>query len=139
MLFRSKEEINISQYGIISGYQEEREITIYFRAIDGRYPNYESVIPETSPIHAEIKISEMIASLTKAMVYSHPTTSQVNFNFSKKETIISSQDKDFAHSYCRPIHANYNHEPLEISFNGTFLQRLLKKASENNSDTTQLN
>ncbi len=66
------------------------------RLIDGRYPNYEAVIPVDNPNKLTISRSALLNSVRRVSIFSNKTTHQVRLKVAGSELQISAEDLDFA-------------------------------------------
>ncbi|MBO7467632.1 MAG: DNA polymerase III subunit beta [Bacteroidaceae bacterium] len=91
------------------------------RLIEGRYPNYNSVIPANNPYKATINRQALLSALRRVSVFSSASSSLVKLRLQNNEVHISAQDIDFASSAEEKIVCQYNGEPMSIGFKSTFL------------------
>lgn len=95
------------------------------RLIDGRYPNYEAVIPVDNPNKLTIKRTDFLGSVRRVSIFSNKTTHQVRLKVTGQELQISAEDVDFANEANERLSCNYNGEDMEIGFNARFLSDML--------------
>lgn len=108
------------------------------RLIDGKYPNYEAVIPKENPNKLIIDRSAFLNSIKRVSVFSNKATSQIRLEMGNGDIKISAEDQDFSSEAKEKIACNYKGEKLEIGFNGKFLNELLG-AIENDEIELSLN
>lgn len=101
------------------------EFTLTCRLIDGRYPNYNSVIPQNNPYHAVVDRQTLIATLRRILVFSSQSSSLVKLAFTQNELTVSGQDVDFATSASEHLVCDYDSPDLSIGFKGTLLIDIL--------------
>ena len=53
--------------------------TIICRLVDGKYPNYEAVIPKENPNKLSIETAELLASIKRVSIFANKTTHQIKF------------------------------------------------------------
>ncbi|MBS1646023.1 MAG: DNA polymerase III subunit beta [Bacteroidetes bacterium] len=95
--------------------------TLTCRLIDGKYPNYDAVIPKQNPNKLTID-SEMLASaLKRVSVFSNKTTHQIRFKISGSQIELSAEDLDFSNNANERLTCTYAGEDMEIGFNSKFL------------------
>ena len=68
------------------------------RLIEGRYPNYNSVIPQNNPHKATIDRAAFISALRRVSVFSSQASSLIKLSLSENQMKISAQDIDFSTS-----------------------------------------
>ena len=95
------------------------------RLIEGRYPNYEAVIPVDNPNKLTISRSALLSSVRRVSIFSNKTTHQVRLKVAGSELHISAEDLDFANEANERLTCQYEGEDLEIGFNARFLADML--------------
>lgn len=95
------------------------------RLIDGRYPNYGSVIPRDNPNLATVNREAMISALRRVLIFSSAVSSLVKLRVESNKITISSQDTNFSMSAEESLLCEYNGNPLTIGFKGPFLLELI--------------
>ncbi len=103
------------------------------RLIDGRYPNYDAVIPTQNPNTLTIDRLSLLNSIRRVAIFANQSTHQVRFKLSGKELTLSAEDVDYSNEAKERLTCNYEGEDLEIGFNSRFLQEML-----NNLDTDEV-
>lgn len=95
------------------------------RLIDGKYPNYEAVIPTENPHKLTIDRASLLNSIRRVAIFANQSTHQVRFKLSGKELILSAEDIDFSNEAKERLTCSYDGEDMEIGFNSRFLQEML--------------
>ncbi len=109
------------------------DFTMTCRLIDGRYPNYNSVIPQNNPFKATIDRAALVSALKRVLVFSSQSSAQVKLAFKKNALTVSGQDIDFSTSAEERLSCDYNSPAINIGFKGTLLLDLL-----GNLDSTEV-
>ena len=109
------------------------EIHLVCRLVDGKYPNYEAVIPKENPNKLIIDRSLLLNSVKRVSIFANKTTHQVNLKLAGSSLNISAEDLDFANKADEKLTCSYNGEDMEIGFNSKFLIEML-----NNIDTDEV-
>lgn len=104
------------------------------RLIDGRYPNYEAVIPIDNPNRLIIDRLAFLNSIKRVSIFSNKTTHQVRLKIAGSELQLSAEDLDFANAANERLTCQYEGQDIEIGFNAKFLQDMLS-----NLDTVEVN
>ncbi|MBK6641440.1 MAG: DNA polymerase III subunit beta [Bacteroidia bacterium] len=104
------------------------------RLIDGRYPNYEAVIPLDNPNKLTISRESFLNSIRRVSIFSNKTTHQVKLKLAGSEMTISAEDIDFNNEANERLSCDYNGQDMEIAFNARFLSDML-----NNMGTNDIN
>lgn len=99
--------------------------TLSCRLIEGRYPNYMSVIPTDNPFHVTIDRAALIGALRRVLVFASTSTSLVKLRIDVGNMTVSAQDIDFSTSAEEHILCDYSGTPMSIGFKGTFLIDIL--------------
>jgi DNA polymerase-3 subunit beta len=101
--------------------------------IDGKYPNYDAVIPKENPNVLTIERIPFIGALRRVSLYANQSTNQVRLKISGQELIMSAEDIDYANEAKERLSCSYEGEDMEIGFNSKFLMDMLT-----NLDTEQV-
>lgn len=102
---------------------------IICRLIDGKYPNYEAVIPKENPNKLTVDRLAFLNSIKRVSIFSNKTTHQVRLKISGSELSISAEDLDFANEASERLTCQYKGEDMEIGFNAKFLNEMLNNLS----------
>jgi DNA polymerase-3 subunit beta len=95
------------------------------RLIEGRYPNYNSVIPQNNPFKVTIDRVAMLSALRRVSVFSSQSSSLIKLRMGNNELLISAQDIDFSTSAEEKLACAYEGNPMSIGFKATFLMDIL--------------
>ncbi len=95
------------------------------RLIDGKYPNYNAVIPTENPNSLTVGRNALLNSIKRVSIFSNKTTHQVRLKMTGSELHISAEDLDFANEANERLTCQYEGEDMEIGFNSRFLIEML--------------
>tara|TARA_A100001011_G_C14321603_1_gene851022 strand:- start:8900 stop:10018 length:1119 start_codon:yes stop_codon:yes gene_type:complete len=95
------------------------------RLIDGKYPNYEAVIPKENPNKMEINRLRFLNSVKRVSIFSNKTTYQIRLNIAGTAMKISAEDFDYSNSAEERLDCDYQGEDIKIGFNSRFLIEML--------------
>lgn len=95
------------------------------RPIEGRYPNYNSVIPQNNPYKITIDRAVLLSALRRVSVFSSQSSSLVKLRLEASKLIISTQDIDFSTSAEETLSCLYEGAPMSIGFKAPFLIDIL--------------
>ena len=101
------------------------------RLIDGKYPNYEAVIPTENPNKLVIERIPFLSSIKRVSIFSNQSTHQVRFKISGKELLLSAEDLDFSNEAKERLTCQYEGEDIEIGFNSKFILEMLNNIDSN--------
>ena len=100
-------------------------IRVVCRLIDGRYPNYEAVIPKENPFKLVMARQDLISSIRRVAIFSSKSTNQVKLNIQGSELQLTAEDPDYANSAAERLSCQYDGEDMEIAFNSKFINEML--------------
>jgi len=109
------------------------DIVMICRLIDGKYPNYEAVIPKEHPNVLTIDRLQFLSSIRRVSIFANKTTHQIKLKLAGSELALSAEDLDFSNEANERLTCNYNGDDMEIGFNSRFLMEML-----NNIDTKEV-
>ena len=95
------------------------------RLIDGKYPNYNAVIPTENPNKLTINRNALLNSVKRVSIFSNKTTHQVRLKMTGSELNVSAEDLDFANEANERLTCQYDGDDMEIGFNSRFLVEML--------------
>jgi DNA polymerase-3 subunit beta len=107
--------------------------SIICRLIDGKYPNYEAVIPKENPNKLTVTRTEFLNSVRRVSIFSNKTTHQIRLKMAGSELNISAEDLDFSNKADERLTCDYQGDDMQIGFNSRFLIEML-----NNLDCTDV-
>lgn len=102
------------------------------RLIEGRYPNYNSVIPQRNPNCATIDRLTLLGALKRVAVFSSQSVSLVKLSLSMNALKISAQDIDFSTAAEETVTCLYDGAQMSIGFKSSFLIDILNNISSQN-------
>lgn len=105
------------------------EYVISCRLIEGRYPNYNSVIPTDNPFLVTVDRLSLISALRRVIVFASQSSALIKLHVENNTLTISAQDIDFSTSAEEHLMCDYNGTPMSIGFNGPFLIDVLNSMS----------
>lgn len=95
------------------------------RFVEGRYPNYNSVIPTNNPNHVTLDRLSFLNALKRVSVFSNQSSSLVKLQLSDDKIVVTAQDIDFLTSAEEIIPCNYQGSVMNIGFKSDFLIDIL--------------
>ena len=108
-----------------NAYIKMSSYTMTCRFIEGRYPNYNSVIPQNNPNKVIIDRLSFLNALKRVSVFSNQASNLVRLQLSDKNIIVSAQDIDFSTAAEETISCDYTGTPMSIGFKSSFLIDIL--------------
>ncbi|PIE50068.1 MAG: DNA polymerase III subunit beta [Flavobacteriales bacterium] len=95
------------------------------RLIDGKYPNYNAVIPKDNPNVLTINRSLLLNSMRRASIMSNKSTNQVRFKLSGNILHLHAEDTEYANKAEMQVPCDYQGEDINIGFSSKFLTEML--------------
>ena len=95
------------------------------RLIEGRYPNYNSVIPQNNPNQLTIDRKSLIGTLRRVLPFASESSQLIRFHLEAGKLELSSEDIDFATSAKEEIACEYTGQNMNIGFKGSSLSEIL--------------
>jgi len=143
-----KKPLNLLK-GILAGHEEDvlmeynetnakftfNDTTLICRLIDGKYPNYEAVIPKENPNKLVIDRTQFLNSVKRVSIFSNKTTHQIRLKIAGAELNISAEDIDYSNKAEERLSCDYQGDDIQIGFNSRFLTEMI---SNLNADNVQL-
>jgi len=102
-----------------------KNTTLYCRLVDGKYPNYEAVIPKENPNVLTVNRNLFLNSLKRVSIFSNKTTHQIRLKIAGSELNISAEDIDFSNKAEERLNCSYSGDDIQIGFNSRFLIEML--------------
>ena len=106
-------------------------IVLVCRLIDGKYPNYEAVIPKENPNKLTVDRASFLNSVRRVSIFSSKTTHQIRLKMAGTELNISAEDLDFANKADERLSCDYQGDDMQIGFNSRFLSEMLNNLNSN--------
>ena len=95
------------------------------RLIDGKYPNYNSVIPENNPYQIIIDRKSFIGAVRRVLPFASDSSQLVRFHIANGQLDLSAEDIDFSTSAKESMTCTYEGNPMSIGFKGSSILEIL--------------
>jgi len=122
----------VIEYDQTNAFFSYDKVNLICRLIDGKYPNYDAVIPKDNPNVLTIERTPLINSIRRVALYANQSTNQVRLKISGKELTLSAEDIDYANEARERLTCSYEGEDMEIGFNSKFLMDMLNNLDSPN-------
>jgi len=103
---------------------KEEEVQFLTRLIEGTYPNYEHVVPQTNEKKILLKRDAFIKALRRVSVISRERANAVRFDIGTDNLVIFSSNPDLGEAR-EEVPIDYKGERLSIGFNARYLLEAL--------------
>lgn len=101
------------------------------RLLEGRYPNYRSVIPTNNPFHVIVDRLSLVGALKRVQVFTSQENNLVKLDISSDQILLTAQDLDFSIAGEERVICSYEGEPMKIGFKARFMiEQLLSCEAE---------
>ncbi|MCK9219607.1 MAG: DNA polymerase III subunit beta [Bacteroidales bacterium] len=121
------------EYNKTNAFFSFSNIHLICRLIDGKYPNYDAVIPKENPNILVIDRHALLTTIRRVSIFANQSTHQIRFKVTGQELLLSAEDVDFSNEARERLSCAYEGEDMEIGFNSKFLLEML-----NNIDTDEI-
>lgn len=130
ILSSKQEEFVTIEFNQTNAYFTFSNVKMVCRLIEGRYPNYEAVIPSQNPNKLTIDRAALLNSLRRVAIFANQSTHQVRFRISGQELFLSAEDLDYANEAKERLSCSYEGDDMEIGFNSRFFQEMLNNLDQ---------
>ena len=107
------------------------------RLIEGKYPNYNSVIPQDNPNQVTIDRKSLIGALRRVLPFASDSSQLIRFHVAAGLLELRAEDIDFATSAKESVTCEYGGNPMDIGFKGSSMLEILNNL-ESEDVTIQL-
>jgi DNA polymerase III subunit beta len=121
---KSEETVNI-EFNQSNAAFTFSNVKVICRLIEGRYPNYEAVIPTNNPNKLTIDRASLLSAIKRVAIFANQSTHQVRFKITGQELVLSSEDLDYSNEAKERLSCSYEGDDMEIGFNSRFFIEML--------------
>ena len=89
------------------------------RLIEGRYPNYNSVIPQNNPNELRADRNGLLAALRRVQPFANESSNLIRFHVEGSLLQLDAEDYDFSKTATERMTCDYNGQPMSIGFKGS--------------------
>ena len=101
------------------------EGVIQCRLIEGRYPNYNSVIPQSNPNQLIIDRLGLLSALRRVQPFANDSSNLIRFHVEGGTLQLDAEDYDFSKTATERIACDYNGHAMSIGFKGSSFIEIL--------------
>ena len=98
---------------------------IQCRLIEGRYPNYNSVIPQSNPNELHVDRNGLLAALRRVQPFANGSSNLIRFHVEGSTLQLDAEDYDFSKTATERMTCEYNGQPMSIGFKGSSFIEIL--------------
>jgi DNA polymerase-3 subunit beta len=103
--------------------------TMICRQVEGKFPNYNAVIPKESPYKVIVDRVSLLNALKRVSVFSNQANNLVKLDIADNQIVVSAQDIDFSISAEETVACEFAEENIKIGFKSVFLIEILSNIS----------
>jgi DNA polymerase-3 subunit beta len=94
--------------------------------INGRYPAYEGVIPQQNENLMQAGRTALYRAVKQVSNCANNVTRQINFALGENHLVVTAEDNEYGSRARNELDVDYNGEALEIAFNASYLDQMLR-------------
>ena len=98
---------------------------IVCRLIEGRYPNYNSVIPQNNPNKLTVDRLVLLSALKRVQPFANESSNLIRFHLESGLLQLDAEDNDFSKTATEKMACEYTGQPMSIGFNGVSFVEIL--------------
>lgn len=95
------------------------------RLIEGRYPNYNSVIPQNNTNTLTVDRLALLAALRRVQPFANDSSNLIRFHVEGSTLQLDAEDFDFSKTATERMICDYNGQPMSIGFKGSAFIEIL--------------
>lgn len=95
------------------------------RLIEGRYPNYNSVIPQNNTNTLTVDRLALLAALRRVQPFANDSSNLIRFHVEGSTLQLDAEDFDFSKTATERMICDYNGQPISIGFKGSAFIEIL--------------
>ena len=103
------------------------ETIIVSKLIDGKFPDYEKVIPKNASNTFSINRKKFLESINRISTISSEKSKAIKLNLNKNKITISANNVEEGGSGAEEINIKYNGPSLDIGFNSGYLKEIINQ------------
>jgi DNA polymerase III subunit beta len=111
---------------------KQGDLRIYTRLIEGKYPPYEGVIPDKNENHLQVTRSSVYRAVKQVSNCANSITRQINFKLQTDKIVVTAEDNEYGSRARNEIDVDYSGEGMEIAFNATYIDQMLRHVGTEN-------
>lgn len=105
--------------------------TVYCRLVEGRFPNYNAVIPQNNPYKILVDRVTLLNTLKRVSIFANQASSLVKLAISNNQIELTTQDIDFSTSAEETIPCQFEGEKISIGFKAQYIIDIVSNLNTN--------
>lgn len=102
------------------------DYVISYRLLEGKYPNFRAVIPQSPIADAKLKCSDLTSAVSRVSIFASEVASLIAVDANNDELTLTSEDLNYNQNAQEIVKAGYVTRAFKIGFNGLFMVDILK-------------
>jgi DNA polymerase-3 subunit beta len=107
-------------------------VNMICRLIDGKFPNYEAVIPVNNTKKLIVDRASLLSCIRRVALFANQSTRQIRFKVTGQELVLTAEDRELANEARERLSCNFDGEDIEIGFNSKFVLEMLNNIDSDN-------
>ena len=103
------------------GLVKAEDFELSFRLVEGRYPNYNGVIPTNNPYVATVDRQSLISALKRISVFCNQSSGLMKLHLENNQMRLTGEDNDYATRAEENLMCEYQNDPISIGFSCIFM------------------
>ena len=103
------------------GQVHAEEFDMFFRLVEGRYPNYNGVIPTNNPYVATVDRGSLISALKRISVFCNQSSGLMKLHLENNQMRLTGEDNDYSTRAEENLLCEYSNDPISIGFSCIFM------------------
>jgi len=124
LIGKDEEEVTIS-FDDRNALIEMASTALQCRLIEGRYPNYNSVIPQNNPNELRVDRQGLLSALRRVQPFANDSSNLIRFRVENTTLQLDAEDYDFSKTATERMACEYNGQPMSIGFKGSSFIEIL--------------
>ena len=122
----SKDDTNVSiTFDSRNAEIDYEDGVISCRLIEGRYPNYNSVIPQGNPNQVTVDRLALLSALRRVQPFASESSNLIRFHLESGLLQLDAEDYDFSKTATEKLACEYNGKTMNIGFKGSSFIEIL--------------
>lgn len=105
--------------------------TLITRLIEGKYPNYQAVIPSENKSLLKVDLDQVTAAVRRAAIFSNEISRQIRMHLEKEEMQIRVEDIEQGNEGFESVPCEFSGEVMDIGYNAGYVLDVLKQVDTN--------
>ena len=118
LLVKEENDIVVT-FGAKNARFEFGSVLLVCRLIEGRFPNYNSVIPQNNPNELRVDRLGLLAALRRVQPFANGSSNLIRFHVEGSTLQLDAEDYDFSKTATERMSCDYNGNPMSIGFKGS--------------------